>query len=180
MTIKPIPFDNSYTNSKQDLMFKTVDKLFEKTNELIKDYNAFKEKTIYDCPGCGERMTIVDEELEKKAPEFKEGMRVEAVKEAPGITKGMVYRVVNLAFEQSDLIRVVDDDGENSAALGFSFFKPYEKPKKGEEYWYIDGQFITDCDWCNTKADNIVWDHGLAFHTKEQASAALSRLKKIL
>lgn len=55
------------------------------------------------------------------------------------------------------------------------------KPKKGDEYFYVDkdGQ-VGEYHWVGFWFDNILFDFGNCFRTREEAEAAAERVKEAL
>lgn len=113
---------------------------------------------------------------EIKQPTFSVGMRVEFGGFWSNFTYKMVYRI---SKENNTNYFVIDDRGEECHFLKVSmnsFFTPYEKPKKGEDVWYIDSLFAKH--W-HEEVSTTLWNLGLAFKTKEQAEFARKRLSKL-
>lgn len=122
-----------------------------------------------------------------QTPQFKVGMRVEAITDylikIPNkqlLTIKMVYRLNN---EYKDRFYLIADNGKeisfNKQDIS-AYFKPYEKPIEGENYYMIvysaEIRFET---WENTDRENEHWNLGLAFREKEQAEFARERLSKL-
>lgn len=125
-----------------------------------------------------------------QTPQFKVGDRVEYFKALSGglverpkykFTGDMIYRLLAPDTEYYDF-RIIGDDGEtyrfSLKEIG-DYFKPYEKPKEGNNV-YIIGYRGIYCDlWENDEMDNNFWNLGLAFKEKKQAEFARERLSKL-
>jgi hypothetical protein len=121
--------------------------------------------------------------IKPEQPTFSVGMRVELKKRHPSgaYTDGMVYRLGK--WGEPYFFSVIDDDGKKRAYSLEElqdYFKPYEKPIEGENYYMIvysaEIRFET---WENTDRENEHWNLGLAFREKEQAEFARERLSKL-
>ncbi len=124
--------------------------------------------------------TKFEVKFKTQTPQFKVGDRVECIREISGFKVGMVYKIIN---ETEDFFRMINNNGERDGIPKenmYKFFKPYEKPKEGDEYWVIDGtDDIVNSEWGDFAAENAIWNLGLAFHTKEQCEFARERLSKL-
>jgi len=126
-------------------------------------------------------------------PTFSVGMRVMSIGldwNSPGLcftenilyfTRDMIYRIFR---ESANSFTIINDKGisvEVPKEIVKDLFTPYEKPKEGDMLWFID--VCNDClqkdDFRNNEADNMAWNLGLAFKTKEQATFARERLSKL-
>lgn len=116
-----------------------------------------------------------------QTPQFKVGDRVILVNEHTTHTKEMVYRLLKSEDNLFDFKTISDRDEFHYWTSDFlsNYFKPYEKPEVGDDYWFISPIKNYSQFWIGNDADNRQWNLGLAFHKKEQAEFARERLSKL-
>lgn len=121
--------------------------------------------------------------LPVKQPTFSVGMRVESQRDyLMGMTgellftTKMIYRINGEGKNKFYLI--TNNGGEISFTKDemLAYFTPYEKPKEGEIIWFVDGY---SGYWTGSDANNSLWNLGIIFKTKEQATFARERLSKL-
>jgi len=92
---------------------------------------------------------------------------------------GLIYK--GIGNMDSDW-RVIDGRGYKRNFNGNEeWFRPVEKPKKGEKYFFIDinGEIIS-CEWSdnNNYNDTFDWKQGNVFNTEKEAQEMLDIINK--
>ena len=147
---------------------------------FIEEYSRLKTKDF-----------MFEVKFKTQTPEFKVGMRAEYKhtssiwlnqKYLNDFTLNMIYRIVGY---NNGIYYLINNKGIGvnvEEKEMFIFFKPYEKPKEGDNIFLISPSMhhsIAYTQYYGQKEIDDLWNLGLAFKTKEQAEFARERLSKL-